>query len=125
MSAADIRALFEARRALVAKPIPFDVPGFGSVFIKILDAGTAGSNADVLAKANDKNQYLIFTAALAVCDEDGVLVFDISKPDDVELLKGIDPKTLTVIFQKSQLENAQSPEGATAAGNALPLDKSS
>lgn len=125
MSAADIRALFEARRALVAKPIPFDIPGFGSVFIKILDAGTAGSNAELLSKANDKNQYLIFTAALAVCDEDGTLVFDIAKAEDVDLLKGVDPKTLTQIFQKSQLENAQSTEGAAAAGNALPLDKSS
>lgn len=118
MSAADIRALFEARRALVATPVPFTIPGFGDVFVKVLDAGTAGANADALAKAENKNRYLVLAAGLAICDEAGALVFNIASEADIATLSGIDPSTLTQIFRKSQLENAQSTEGVEAAGNA-------
>jgi len=116
MSAADIRALFEARRALVAKPVPISIPGFGDAFVKVLDAASAAANAETLAAAENKNRYLVLTAGLAVCDESGALVFDIAIADDIALLSGIDPKTLTQIFHKSQLENAQSAEGIEAAG---------
>lgn len=118
MTGADIRALFEARRAQIAAPIPFDIPGFGSVYVKVLDAATAAKNAELLSKQENRNNYLVFSAGLAICDQDGALVFDVSSPQDLEILGGIDPSTLNQIFRKSQLENAQSDEGVAAAGNA-------
>lgn len=117
MSAADIRALFEARREIVAKPIPLEIPGFGSVFIKVLSAKAAADNAVALTKPENAGKHLVLSAAMSICDESGDAIFDINKPEDVALLDGIDPKTLTLIFRKSQLENAQSAEGFEAAGN--------
>lgn len=117
MSAADIRALFEARRDIVAKPMPFDVPGFGSVFVKVLSAKAAADNADALAKPENAGKHMVLTAAMVICDEVGEPVFNISNPDDIALLEGVDPKTLSTIFTKSRLENAQSAEGVEAAGN--------
>lgn len=117
MSASDIRALFEARRKLVATPIPYPIPGFGDVFVKVLDAETAAANAQTLSAAENKDKYLVLAAGLSICDEAGALVFDIKNADDLAILSGIDPKTLSAIFQKSQLENGQGVAGAEAAGN--------
>lgn len=117
-TAAEIRALFEQRRVLVAKPVPQSIPGFGDLFVRVLNAADAAKNAKLMEQAQNEGKHLVFAAGLAICDADGNSVFDMAKPEDVALLEGVDPKLLSDVFRKSQLENGEGVAGVEAAGNA-------
>ena len=98
------------------KPMPVDVPAWGTVYVKPLTVG------DIEAFSNDVDPALKAARSIArvLCDEHGELIFDATSAEDLFAINGLPMDALRSINQAVEKLNVSTQEAAVDLGNGSP-----
>jgi hypothetical protein len=110
-----IEAFLSAARAAAAhaaKPVPVQVPGFGTVYVRPLTVQETEANVTEDAKAPQEGRFARGLARL-ICDEKGHRLFNPPSAEVVKLLSEIPWQQLQPLMDAGQVDTA----GVDAEGN--------
>jgi hypothetical protein len=92
------------------KPVPVEVKGWGTVYIRALTVAEVEEQADDVADKNDKSR-IARGAARLLCDEDGKMLFDPKNEEDIKLLAKQPWRLIRKIIDASDINLKKVSEG--------------
>lgn len=110
-----LRAAMAATAASAAVPVPVEVPGWPTVYIRVLTAAEVDLNSEADSTSTDKRR-LARGACRVLCDETGARLFDASNDADVTLVASQPWPLLQKVVAKANEVNGGGVEGEVAAG---------
>jgi hypothetical protein len=110
-----LRAAMAATAATAATPRAVEVPGWPTVYVRVLTAAEVDENAEADNTSTDKRR-LARGAARVLCDETGTRLFDANSDADVTLIASQPWPLLQRVVAKANEVNGAGVEGEVAAG---------